>query len=122
MSFSMDMSGLIERLRQGSEQMKREAVRAVDQFGEHVLGDAQHRCPVDTEFLQGSGTTDPAEAGADGNVTKRIGFNASYAAAVHERLDVHHEIGEAKFLENAIKANAPKLAGFVAGRLKGAGF
>lgn len=33
-----------------------------------------------------------------------IGFNTNYAAAVHERLDLHHEPpGQAKFLESALR-------------------
>jgi hypothetical protein len=33
-----------------------------------------------------------------------ISFNAPYALYVHERLDVYHLVGEAKFLENAWNA------------------
>jgi hypothetical protein len=31
-----------------------------------------------------------------------LGFGALYALAVHERTDVYHGVGEAKFLENAV--------------------
>lgn len=38
-----------------------------------------------------------------GTIEMLIGFNADYAAAVHERLDLHHDQGQAKFLEAAIQ-------------------
>lgn len=97
------------------------AVQATDVFGEQVIGDAQELTPVKTGFLQGSGTTEPAEL--DGTkVTKRIGFNASYAAAVHEVPPdrAHHEVGQWKYLETAVRNDAPKFAPFVAAQVKGA--
>lgn len=32
-----------------------------------------------------------------------VGFSMNYAAPVHENLEAYHEVGEAKFLENAFK-------------------
>ena len=51
---------------------------------------------------------------------KTIGFNTNYAAAVHENLEAHHDVGEAKFLENAMRTEAPKVTQFVAAAVKGA--
>ena len=70
--------------------------------------------------LKASGSTEPARIEGE-LVTKKIGFNTDYAAAVHERLDLHHEPpGQAKFLETALRENAPKMAEFVGNEVKAA--
>ena len=92
------------------------AVRAVDQFAAHVLGDAQQLCPVDTGALKASATSAPAKV--EGTLIEaEIGFNTDYAAAVHERLDARHPQGQAKFLETAMRNNAPKFGPFMARRI-----
>ena len=85
---------------------------------------------VKTGALQGSGTpgrsaTDiaaehPAEF-EEGKLRKEIGFNTDYAAAVHENLEAHHDVGQAKFLEAAMNENQSKMAPFVAEAVKAAG-
>lgn len=52
--------------------------------------------PIDTGRLIGDYTI------AGGRLT----YNAPYAAAVHERLDQHHDQGGAKFLEKGIQNGA----------------
>lgn len=114
MSASADISRMMQRLRQADRQVKAKAIARMNQFANHVLGDAQEITPVDTGALQASGTVEPAELEASGNIKAQIGFNTDYAAAVHERLDVQHEApGQAKFLATAIKNNQPKLVPFV---------
>ena len=113
-----DPSNFIRGLQAARERQIAAALRAVDQFGEHVIGDAQQLTPVDTGALQASGTTEPATI--DGTlITKTIGFNTNYAAAVHENLTAHHDHGQAKYLSTAMEENAPKLAPFVAGQMQG---
>jgi hypothetical protein len=91
--------------------------RALDIVGEHVLGDAQQLCPVDTGFLQSTGTTSPAEL--RGNlIVKEIGFGAEYAIFVHEDMTAHHEVGQAKYLETAIRQNEERVFAFVAGEVR----
>lgn len=53
------------------------------------------RVPLDTGRLRNSGQA------VDGVVS----FNTDYAIYVHEILENHHPIGEAKFLENAVIEN-----------------
>ena len=50
-------------------------------------------------------------------VSKRIGFNASYAAAVHENLTAKHSVGQAKFLEVAMNMMKPKMTPDIESRL-----
>ena len=117
MSASTDISKFLAGLGKAKERGRAAARRALDRFGEHVLGDAQQLTPVKTGFLQNSATAEPAQD-LGGKLTKEIGFNASYAAPVHERLDVHHAIGQAKFLSTAVERNAPKLADYVVNEVK----
>jgi hypothetical protein len=114
MSASADIKRFMERMKQADRQTKAKALRRTDQFANHVLGDAQEITPVETGALQASGTAQPAVIEANGNIKAEIGFNTEYAAAVHERLDVHHEApGQAKYLATALKNNQPKFAAFV---------
>lgn len=93
------------------------AVRALERFALFVLGEAQDRCPVKTGFLKASAAAEgPTGEGLDSSMV--IGFNAIYAAAVHEVLTNHHSQGEAKFLENALRENAPKLVPYVLAELQ----
>jgi hypothetical protein len=62
---------------------------------ELVKEEAVRRCPIDTGALRKS-----ARVKIRGN-TGSINFGMSYAIYVHERLDLRHPVGEAKFLENA---------------------
>jgi hypothetical protein len=96
------------------------AARAVGQFAAHTVGDAQEICPKKTGALKASGTwTDPEVDGE--KISLEVGFNTNYAAAVHERLNAHHEApGQAKYLETAMKADTPQFAPFVAAKVKAA--
>lgn len=44
-----------------------------------------------------------AKADKDWNVLARVTFHAAYAIWVHERTDVFHANGQAKFLESALR-------------------
>jgi hypothetical protein len=116
-STSADISKMLRGLGQARERARAAGLRAMDIAGEKVLGDAQQLCPVDTGFLQSSATSEPAVERGN-KITKQVGFNADYAAAVHENLTAHHEVGQAKFLETAIKQNARKLREYVASEMR----
>lgn len=113
-----DISKFLRGIQEARQRAIAAALRAVDQFGEHVVDDARQITPVKTGFLQASGTTEPAQISGD-MITKLIGFGASYSAAVHER-KARHEQGEWKFLSTKIEANRPKYEPFVAGKVKAA--
>lgn len=78
-----------------------------------VAQDAVARAPIDTGALRNSvfiempKHRDPKKA-AQAPIT--IGFSVKYAMAVHERLDVIHLTGEAKYLWNAMVNHAPDWA------------
>jgi hypothetical protein len=61
---------------------------------------AQKRTPVDTGNLKASAYTRKYNEEAI-----EIGFTAAYAVYVHENLEAHHPVGQAKFLESAVTDN-----------------
>ena len=113
-----DASDFLKGLAAARDKVLDAARRATDVFGEQVIGDAQQLTPVLTGALQGSGTTLPAEIDGSDGISKTIGFNTDYAAAVHEVLTNHHPVGQAKFLETAMREGAPKYGPFVGQQLK----
>ena len=64
-----------------------------------VLQLAKEKVPVDTGNLRDSGHLEETRDGA------RAMFDAPYALYVHE-MDLHHERGERKYLENALMEQA----------------
>lgn len=82
-------------------------------LGEEIMTDSKQRVPVDFGTLKGSGyVTLPVE---DARTLKvELGFGGpaeAYAIVQHERTEYRHEVGEAKFLENAINAASSSAAG-----------
>lgn len=54
----------------------------------------------------------------DGFSEVRIGYSAPYAVPVHERLDVYHPTGQAKFLEQPLRTERDEMARIVRSRLQ----
>lgn len=117
MSASVDISQLLEGLRRAEQAQLAAARQALGEFANHVIGDAQLLTPVDTGALQNSGVARDVTGDRD-SMTAEIGFNTFYAAAVHERLELNHPVGQAKFLETAMRDNQPKLGPYVAAAMK----
>jgi hypothetical protein len=81
--------------------------------GLFIMGDAVLRTPVDFGPLRGSAFVSRPVQTSRGVVVV-LGFGKDYAVFVHERTDVKHTVGEAKFLENALNEKSPGLAKFLA--------
>lgn len=79
--------------------IKTRTVAGLFRAGLILEAEAKRRVPVDTGNLKNSGYTRKASP-----TTVEVGFQAAYAVFVHEILDAAHHVGEAKYLENAIKA------------------
>ena len=79
--------------------------------GEDTMTDAKELTPVETGTLRASGHVEGPEIGGNVvTVTMAFGGAASdYAAIVHERLDVHHPVGQAKYLEQPALQHAEQL-------------
>ncbi len=55
----------------------------------------------------------------DEKVTVLVGFTQSYAVFVHENLEAHHPVGQAKFLETPARILAPQLGNIVRDAVQG---
>jgi len=93
----------VEELQRNLNRLAKEypeaAEQALHEEAEIIMADAKERCPVDTGRLRATGYVQPP---SDGEV--EIGFGTDYGIYVHERTELNHPSGEAKFLENAINA------------------
>ena len=94
-----------------------DAKKALRQEGNIILNDSVKQTPVEFGDLRRSGTVEEVKE------TKTvyeiaIGFNTTYAAAVHENLNAHHPVGKAKYLEDPLMARAPNISKNVAKRVK----
>ena len=85
-----------------------------------VISKAQEKTPVDTGTLRGSGTVlAPDIDGTRVTVTAGFGDAASkYAVFVHEKMGVHHNVGQSKFLEAAFLERAQFMPAVLAGRIQ----
>lgn len=71
---------------------------------------AQDLTPVDTGALRSSAFTG-AESGSNPSVI--VGFTEEYAVYVHENLEAHHPVGQAKFLEQPLRENTDKYVEYI---------
>src|SRR4051794_12936740 len=120
MSASIDMKNILSRLALKRRQDLAVIARAAGTFAAMLIGNAQAITPVATGFLQASGTWEEPQI-SEKNVTILVGFNASYAAAVHEIPPerAHHEPpGQWKYLEVTLRSDGPKFVPYVASKLK----
>ncbi len=115
---SFDISQFMKGLTgEGRRRVINAGVKAVDLFADRVVGKSQGLAPIDLGNLEDSGFAEKAEfTGTD--IVAVVGFNTEYAAAVHERLDAHHDEGQAKYLEAAMNQEAHKLKPFVEAEMK----
>jgi hypothetical protein len=97
----------------------RELARALFQEAERVMAEAKRRTPVDTGALRSSGTVSAPTADAGGFQVQLSfgGPSAPYGLYVHEDLEAHHPVGQAKFLESAALEAAPTLLDHVGRRV-----
>jgi hypothetical protein len=94
------MSGLaaiLSRLSRASKAYKDATEAAIYQKGLAVNATAAPLVPVDTGRLRASGYVAPPEGGM-----VEVGYGADYAVPVHERTEIGHKVGQAKFLETAV--------------------
>lgn len=83
--------------------------------------ESRRRTPVDRGNLRASHFVMPPVIkrwSGDAFVTIQVGGPAApYAVFVHENLDAHHKVGQAKFLESTLRESAPYMGERVAARI-----
>lgn len=112
---------LVSRLTALSNEMGWQTVsNALLAEAEIEMTEAKKRTPVDTGALRGSGHVG-GPFRRNGGIEVVMGFGgpaAPYAIHVHERLDVFHRVGQAKFLESVLLESAPYFPQRVAERIR----
>ncbi len=115
------IEGVDELLRR-MEAMPRVALEALKkamwQELEAILALAKLKAPVDSGRLRASGYTTPPEIENGVVLNGEVGFSAEYAVFVHERTELQHTTGEAKFLEKAIHERSKGYAERLAARTR----
>lgn len=103
---------LAEALATYAEQMTEEVAQAMFDFGGLVLNEALKLTPIDTGELRSRGFVEgPFQTQDEQYYAVAVGYEKHdengkgdyYAVPVHERTNVHHEVGQAKFLEEPFK-------------------
>lgn len=111
---SIDASYLKAGLQRAATQGLAATQQEHHQQAEQMLEQARGLCPVDTGNLASSGRLETTAEGYE------IVFDAPYAAAVHERLDVSHADGQAKFLEQPVVTESGNVVSALQSALNGA--
>ena len=98
----------------GLQALQRKAMRALERGTEAAAGnverDAEPLIPVDEGIARESLRQDPPRRRGDRvSVDVEVGGGQPwYAPIVHERTDVRHDVGQAKFLEQPLLSNVPE--------------
>jgi hypothetical protein len=108
-----------------ARRLERLAVEAPKELGDAIYQEAlvirkvsRDRTPVRFGVLKGTHEVSKPDI-AKGNASVSItvgGPAAPYALYVHEDLQAHHDVGEAKFLEKSINEAIPNFAARIAAR------
>jgi len=101
---------LLEAYGKVGDIVRKEMKDALNKSAAVVERSAKRKTPVDTGTLRRS-IQKPRRVRA-GDKQVYVGSNVKYALPVHEKLNVFHKVGEAKFLENALLENEKKCIRF----------
>jgi len=139
-----DMTGMKELnaalFRLSGPELQLAVEQGLFQVGSEIEGDAKELVPVDTGSLRDSGFTitrslealgpraevDPGtradvEPENESLITAVVGFGGpaqEYAIVQHERLDFHHRVGQAKYLETAVNQHVEDIAPMIAEKVQ----
>lgn len=98
-----------------SAAVRRAAVAGLRHAAEETRTYAVNITPKDRGHLRES-----AEVSVDaGNLEAAISYNTPYAVYVHERTELNHKVGQAKFLETAIAVKQEDMQRILAKYLEG---
>jgi hypothetical protein len=115
----VDRDGVRKKIQQLSRQAPQIMMRALRQEAEIEATESKRRTPVDLGNLRASVHVEgPQMKGKNVEVAIVAGGPAApYALFVHEDLNAHHRVGQAKFIESTLKESAPFLAARIAKRI-----
>lgn len=99
-------------LRRLIEQIPDRAAQTLNAVAEETMTVSKDRTPVKTGRLKRSGNVSKHATAED--LSAELSYGTEYAVHVHERLDLRHTVGQAKFLESAVneavKVLGPRVA------------
>lgn len=76
---------------------------ALYQEAEAIMAESKKQVPVDTGRLRSTGYV-AAPVFVRRSPRVEMGYGTDYAVYVHERTELHHTVGKAKYLEDPLKA------------------
>jgi hypothetical protein len=140
MPTSIDTSQLVAGLKAAKAKLIPSLIDAVTAEYQTELEEAQARCPVDMTpapkhprggkpkhpgALRDSAKLQVTQEGSQivailsfGGSTPDYDIFVGYAVFVHENLEAHHEVGQAKFLESVLDESASSMMGRIGARVK----
>lgn len=108
---------LLESIAELAQAYPQAASAALLEEGYRVDANMVPRIPVDTGRMRSTHYVAPPMVEPGGEIVVEVGVATDYAVAVHERTEVNHPVGEAKFLERALFAEAAGMAPRLAKRI-----
>lgn len=93
------------------------AAAALNAVAEETMTDAKNRTPVEFGTLKRSGKVE--QHAKPNDLSAVLSFGTEYAVYVHERTNLRHRVGEAKFLERAVAFTSRWFEQRIANELKG---
>ncbi len=124
---------LAKRLELGGKNMTDAAARAMVTFAGEIERQSNALIPVDTGEQRARSFVEGPLEDREGNYVVIVGYEKHgaetgmknqdvrgdfYAVALHERTNVRHTNGQAKFLETAVKNAMPEYATYIAKKTK----
>lgn len=92
----MSIATVVVSISVDNEQVKRAAMNALKAQAVLLKGRSQALCPVESGTLRDSCVV---EEKGDSVIVGYGGAASSYAATQHENMSYHHDVGQAKYLE-----------------------
>jgi hypothetical protein len=85
---------------------------------ESIFAESQREVPVQTGALKRSGKLIIDEEHLTAEISYGEGLPDARAAIIHEKLEIHHPDGKAKYLENPTTAAAPRVGPIIAAAIR----
>lgn len=121
----------VRKIRRLLPKIQHEIADALYEEAEMILGESSHEVPRATGALAASTYIESPNISGDGvsigfgyggpgtKINPRTGkATSSYAMIVHERTDLYHPVGKAKYLEDPVNRAIPGFPARMAARLK----
>ena|SRR3990167_768171 len=107
---------ILQEIRRLAKAYPKAAMDAVREEALDLKRRSQLIVPIDTGILKGSAFIE--ERGEGRTFEATVGYSANYAIPVHERTEVKHPVGEAKFLEKPFQATIANYFERLAARIR----